>query len=159
MDWNYIYQKNKVLDSHFDQKYLATEPLLFEKNCVELTVEISEFVNETKCFKYWTIKPMKKDEVIEEAADVMMMLLYFYNHLNIDEIKIAKIESNDIIQDINHIFYLSTTIMDDCDRKVLDEIAGYLIGILAKLGLDEKNLLEMCEKKIQKVEQRLKENY
>lgn len=81
MDWNDIYQRNKKLDTHFEQKYLNKEPYYFEKNCLELTVEIGEFVNETKCFKYWTIKKPNKDDMLEECADVIMMLLYCYYHL------------------------------------------------------------------------------
>lgn len=159
MDWNDIYQRNKILDSHFDEKYLETEPLLFEKNCLELTVEIAEFANETKCFKYWTIKPMKKEETLEECADVIMMLLYFYNHLNVSTLNIKKIESSNILKDMNHIFYLSTTLMENCNKEVIDEIFGYLLGIASHLELEEEILINACNKKIDKVEQRLKEDY
>lgn len=159
MNWNDIYDRNKILDSHFDEKYLETEPLLFEKNCLELTVEIAEFANETKCFKYWTVKPMKQEETLEECADVIMMLLYFYNHLNVSKIKVERIESKDILKDFNHIFYLSTTLMEDCKKETLNEIFGYLLGIASNLGLEEEMLLAACDKKIHKVEQRLKEEY
>lgn len=159
MDWNDIYQRNKILDSHFDEKYLESEPLLFEKNCLELTVEIAEFANETKCFKYWTIKPMKKEETLEACADVIMMLLYFYNHLNVSTLNIKKIESSNILKDMNHIFYLSTTLMENCNKEVIDEIFGYLLGIASHLELEEEILINACNKKIDKVEQRLKEDY
>lgn len=124
-----------------------------------MTVEIAEFANETKCFKYWTVKPMKQEETLEECADSIMMILYFYNHLNIPTIEIKVIESSDILKDMNHIFYLSTTLMEDCKKETLDEIFGYLLGIAEKLGLKEDMLLASCNKKIQKVEQRLKEEY
>lgn len=159
MNWNDIYQRNKILDSHFEQKYLDTEPNYFEKNCLELTVEIAEFVNETKCFKYWTIKPMKKEETLEECADVIMMLLYVYNHLGVAKIEVEKIETKDILKDINHIFYLSTTLMENCKQQIVDEIFGYILGIAKHLGLEEELLIEACNKKIEKVEQRLKEDY
>lgn len=159
MNWNNIYQRNKVLDSHFEQKYLETEPNYYEKNCLELTVEIAEFVNETRCFKYWTIKPMDQEAALEECADVIMMVLYFYNYLHISTINIETIESIDILKDINHIFYLSTTLMGECKKEMIDEIFGCLLGIAQKLGLTEEQLIEACNKKIQKVEQRLKSEY
>jgi len=159
MNWNDIYQRNKILDSHFEQKYLDTEPNYFEKNCLELTIEIAEFANETKCFKYWTVKPMKKEETLEECADVIMMLLYAYNHLDVSKIDIRKINSNDILKDFNHIFYLSTTLMENCKKEIVDEIFGYTLGIAESLGLTENMLTEACNKKIEKVEQRLKEEY
>lgn len=49
---------------------------------------------------------MKKEETLEECADCIMMLLYFYNHLNVPTIEIQKIESSNMLKDMNHIFYL-----------------------------------------------------
>lgn len=58
--WENYYQKNKKLDEEFNSKYQENEPEFYEKNCIELLVEIGEFINETKCFKYWSIKPLIK---------------------------------------------------------------------------------------------------
>lgn len=159
MDWNDIYQRNKKLDTHFEQKYLNKEPYYFEKNCLELTVEIGEFVNETKCFKYWTIKKPNKDDMLEECADVIMMLLYCYNHLKVPTIDVRSRECMDILKDINHIFYLSTTLMNEAKKVTIDDIFSYVLGIANKLGLKEKELIVSCNKKIDKVEERLNSDY
>lgn len=141
MNWNDIYQRNKVLDSHFEQKYFDTEPNYFEKNCLELTVEIAEFANETKCFKYWTVKKPNQEDMLEECADVIMMLLYVYNYLKVSNIEIEKRESKDILKDINHIFYLSTTLMENCKQEIVNEVFEYVLGIASGLGLEESMLL------------------
>lgn len=49
--------------------------------------------------------------------------------------------------------------MEDCKKETLDEIFGYLLGMIEQLGLEEGMLIKACEEKIKKVEQRLKENY
>ena len=87
MNWNEIYIKNKRLDDIFFEKFKNDEKM-FEKNCIELLVEIGEFANESRCFKYWSNKSMKKEETLEELADCIMICLYFYNYLNIDKVKI-----------------------------------------------------------------------
>lgn len=78
-DFEKIYLNNKRLDDIFMEKYEKTEPQLFEKNCLEFLTELGEFANETKCFKYWSIKKPKKDEMLEEFADCITMILYFFN--------------------------------------------------------------------------------
>ena len=38
--WENYYQKNKKLDEEFNSKYQENEPEFYEKNCIELLVEI-----------------------------------------------------------------------------------------------------------------------
>ena len=159
MNWNDIYYRNKKLDKIFYQKFKSDDKM-FEKNCIELLVEIGEFANESKCFKYWSNKPMKKDETLEELADCIMMSLYFFNYLNIDNIQIKKYNfSNDIIICLNDIFTLSTALINNISEKLVIKIFNYLIYIGKLIGLTEKEINEACLKKINKQEKRLEEGY
>lgn len=54
--WYEIYAENKRLDEIFINRYKESDPEFVRKNGIEFLVELGEFVNETKCFKYWTIK-------------------------------------------------------------------------------------------------------
>lgn len=45
--WGNYYQENKKLDEKFNSQYQKNEPEFYEKNCIELLVEIGEFINET----------------------------------------------------------------------------------------------------------------
>ena len=76
--YNDIYRKNKKLDDIFMNKYMDTESSYYEKNCLELIVEIGELANESKCFKYWTVKKPDKELVLEEFADTLLMILYMF---------------------------------------------------------------------------------
>ena len=64
--YNDIYNRNKKLDDIFMNKYFNIESKYYEKNCLELIVELCELANETKCFKYWTVKKPDKELVLEE---------------------------------------------------------------------------------------------
>ena len=77
--YNEIYNRNKKLDDIFMNKYFNIESKYYEKNCLELIVELCELANETKCFKYWTVKKPDKEMVLEEFADSLMMILYMFN--------------------------------------------------------------------------------
>lgn len=159
MNWNDIYIKNKKLDDIFYQKF-KNDDKMFEKNCIELIVEIAEFANESRCFKYWSNKPMKKEETLEELADCIMMSLYFFNYLNIDKVNIKMYNfSSDILICLNDIFKLSTLLIDNINEEIITKIFSYLIYIGNLLNLEEKEIYEACLKKISKQEKRLEEGY
>ena len=159
MNWNDIYIKNKRLDDIFFEKFKNDEKM-FEKNCIELIVEIAEFANESRCFKYWSNKPMKKEETLEELADCIMICLYFYNYLNIDKVKIKTYDfSSDILVCLNDIFKLSTLLIDNIDEEIVIKIFSYLIYIGSLVNLEEKEIYEACLRKIEKQEKRLEEGY
>ena len=159
MNWNEIYIKNKRLDDIFFEKFKNDEKM-FEKNCIELLVEIGEFANESRCFKYWSNKSMKKEETLEELADCIMICLYFYNYLNIDKVKIKTYDfSSDILVCLNEIFKLSTLLIDNIDEEIVIKIFSYLIYIGSLVNLEEKEIYEACLKKIEKQEKRLEEGY
>ena len=91
------YQRNKQLDKMYEEKYGSIDNKCYEKNCLELIVEICELCNESKCFKYWTIKKPNKELVLEEFADSLMMILYMFNTYNIDKIDFVDIDMCDDI--------------------------------------------------------------
>lgn len=159
MNWNEIYIKNKRLDDIFFEKFKNDEKM-FEKNCIELIVEIAEFANESRCFKYWSNKSMKKEETLEELADCIMVCLYFYNYLNIDEVKIKTYDfSSDVLICLNDVFELSTLLIDNVNEKIVIKIFSYLIYIGSLINLEEKEIYEACLRKIEKQEKRLEEGY
>ena len=80
-----LYKKNMVLDDMFASKYSDDEQL-YEKNCLEFVVEVGELANESKCFKYWSIKKPNRDNLLEEYADCLLMNLYFFNEYKIKDI-------------------------------------------------------------------------
>ena len=159
MNWNDIYVKNKKLDDIFFEKF-KNDDKMFEKNCIELLVEIGEFANESRCFKYWSNKSMIREETLEELADCIMICLYFYNYLNIDKVKIKTYDfSSDILVCLNDIFKLSTLLIDNIDEEIVIKIFSYLIYIGSLVNLEEKEIYEACLKKIEKQEKRLEEGY
>ena len=74
-----LYERNKILDSEFMNKYISVDKELHKKNCLELIVELGELANETRCFKYWSVKEANRDMVLEEYADCLLMVLYMFN--------------------------------------------------------------------------------
>ena len=159
--WENYYQKNKKLDEEFNSKYQENEPEFYEKNCIELLVEIGEFINETKCFKYWSIKSPNKEKMLEELADCLNMIFYFYGLLNLDitDFTNTKIEKNRLKQ-INHIYNLSTNLFNNLNEQDIKNIFVNLLDFAYSLDIQEEELLEKLEEKHQITYNRLEDtNY
>lgn len=159
--WENYYQKNKKLDEEFNSKYQENEPEFYEKNCIELLIEIGEFINETKCFKYWSIKSPNKEKMLEELADCLNMIFYFYGLLNLDitDFTNTKIEKNRLKQ-INHIYNLSTNLFNNLNEQDIKNIFVNLLDFAYSLDIQEEELLEKLEEKHQIIYNRLEDtNY
>lgn len=160
--YNDIYNRNKKLDDIFMSKYIDTEDKLYEKNCLELIVELCELANESKCFKYWTVKKPDKELVLEEFADSLLMVLYMFNTYNVECVSTIDVDmSNDILYEFNMIIRMCTNLMDrdNIDDMYLKEIFTRLIHIGKLLGLNDNEIVDACYKKIIKNEERLSSDY
>lgn len=157
--WNSLYENNKRLDRIFVDKYKNDERL-FEKNCIELLVEISEFANETKVFKYWTIKKPNKEKMLEEYADVITMILTFYNELDLGIKDLEDdLEETDILILLKEIYSMSIELMDSFKENLLERLFKKIIYIGTILEFKEQEVLNVIERKQKIIEERLNSDY
>lgn len=157
--WNLVYKENIMLDSMFDQKYSDLNDM-YNKNCIELLIEFGEFINETKCFKYWTTKKPNIENVYEEAADVICMILYFYNYYNIESVKSSRMHmSNDVIYEINTLYNEMTKLLVKGNSTCTKKIFIRFIHICKLLNMSEEEIVNACYKKININRERLNSDY
>lgn len=155
-----IYERNKELDHIFMKKYEAQEPLYFEKNCIEFLVEFGEFVNETKCFKYWTIKKPKMEDVYEELADCITIILTMYYVLKIDITDLKEHhKSTNVLEVINHIYSEGSKLMTKLNEDLVKDILANLFYLAELLELDKEEIYRVLTYKQDKVEERLNSDY
>lgn len=159
--WNELFIENKKLDDIYVEKYSKTVKDYHIKNCMGFIIELGEFVNETKCFKYWTIKKTNMDDLLEELADCFQMILCLYHHYGINNIRLFKDErmSNDLITCINDTFRLSTELIPNGNKELCETIFNYLYHISKLLELKDEDILDACFKKIEKNKDRLASDY
>ena len=160
--YNDIYNRNKKLDDIFMNKYMDAEKKYYEKNCLELIVELCELANESKCFKYWPVKKPNKELVLEEFADSLLMVFYMFNTYNIDSVSTIDVDmSDDVLELFNILIRMCTNLMDrdNVDELFLKGIFTKLIHIGKLLELSDDEIINACYKKIIKNEERLSSDY
>lgn len=154
-NWEFLYKNNTKLDKIFNDKY-SSDKNMYYKNCIEFLVELGEFINETKCFKYWSIKKPNREDMLEELADVITMLMYFYNELNFEfEIIEYNKDNDDLLSLVNDTYYLGSKLYKEASKKLLDKIFKNIINISIILEIEEKEILDSLNNKQKKVEERL----
>ena len=157
---NKLYQRNKELDHIFISKYQEKEPRYFEKNCIEFLVEFGEFVNETKCFKYWSIKKTKMEDVYEELADCITMTLTMYYVLDLEiDTLVEHHKSKNILEVINHIYSQGSKLMTKINETLVKDILSNLFYLADLLELDKEEIYRVLTYKQDKVEERLNSDY
>jgi dimeric dUTPase (all-alpha-NTP-PPase superfamily) len=71
-----LFEMQKALDQHIEEKHDLQEEDLFNRKVLALLVELGELANETRCFKFWSIKPSSvKSVVLEEFVDGIHFIL------------------------------------------------------------------------------------
>ena len=127
--WEDILKRNTKIDEIFIKKYEDNEPNYFEKNCLSLITEIAEFLNETKCFKYWSIKNPDKDKLKEEYADALIMTLSMFNYLNINLELVEHSKTSNILEIFNELFKDASNIMNKDILSVKKSVFKFNIHI------------------------------
>jgi dimeric dUTPase (all-alpha-NTP-PPase superfamily) len=71
-----LYTMQRGLDAHIQNNHQLQEDNLSEKKILALLVEIGELANETRCFKFWSLKPpASKEKILEEFVDGIHFIL------------------------------------------------------------------------------------
>lgn len=83
-----------ALDKHIETKHdLFTENLV-ERKILALLVELGELANETRCFKFWSLKgPSDKETILAEYVDG----IHFILSLGIEKGFIPKVELRSLL--------------------------------------------------------------
>ena len=90
MELKKLFQMQRALDSHIEEKHELENEDLFDRKVLALLVEIGELANETRCFKFWSVKPSSpKDVVLEEFVDGVHFILSLGIECGFDQESIA----------------------------------------------------------------------
>ncbi|AMX82661.1 dUTPase [Geobacillus subterraneus] len=76
MNWTLLYDMQRMLDERIEAEHGLVQEDLFSRKMLAFLVELGELANETRCFKFWSVKPSSPTEkVLEEYVDGLHFLL------------------------------------------------------------------------------------
>ena len=160
-DLKEIYQESKRLDSLFGEQNDLFSDEIIEKNILELLVEFGELANETRCFKYWSIKPMSDKEVIlEEYIDCLFMILCFCNMTNVsmDEAFPTATQEN-IVGTFLTLYKDGLNLKKNLPKEIVKQLLVNILYLADLLNFQYEDIKKGVSKKSLIIKKRFKENY
>lgn len=99
-----LFEMQSALDRYIEENHQLQDENLFDRKVLALLVEIGELANETRSFKFWSVKPSSEKKVIlEEFVDGIHFILSLGLECDFQN-QGLKIEKEASTQDINEQF-------------------------------------------------------
>ncbi|WP_010174115.1 dUTP diphosphatase [Bacillus coahuilensis] len=90
MNLSSLFTMQRALDTYIEEHHHLKEENLFSKKLLALQVEIAELANETRCFKFWSLKDSSPRTVIlEEFVDGVHFILSLGLELGVKEMELG----------------------------------------------------------------------
>lgn len=161
-DLTNIYKETKYLDDLFALRYGMKNPEIVRKNRLELLVEFGELANETRCFKYWSVKQIgEKEKVLEEYIDCLFMILYFCNitGVSLDEEFPTIDNNNDIIKTFLNIYRCAANLDEMPNKEDIKRILAESLYLANLLGFTIDDLERKTKTKSEIIQKRFNMEY
>lgn len=143
--WNELIVLQNSLDKRILQEKGLLEIETINHRFLALLVELSEFTNEERSFKYWSSKPgSQKDKLLSEYVDCLHFIISLSISLKID---LSKYEFNnifdeDLIQLIINTFNQILISQKKSEQKDFYLLCDYFLSIANKLNFTNDDIYE-----------------
>jgi dimeric dUTPase (all-alpha-NTP-PPase superfamily) len=151
----------KALDARIFTQHDTSRDATRIDRCLALCVEIGELANETRCFKYWSVRDASpKDVLLEELEDSIHFLLSLGIDLNDTSEYIEGIDDHEYLSQTFLAFYrASAKLTESFNMKNYLACFSFICVLAEKLAFSESDLIEYYLRKNQKNHQRQDTNY
>ena len=155
------YQKQKELDAYIQKEHHETYLSTTKKRMLALLVELGEFANETRCFKFWSLKgPSPKEVILDEYADGLHFFFSLGIPLRCEDFQIGEIKEDlPLTEQILLVYQKIASLSESYDRAHYFSAFASYWDLLGGLGYTIEEALAAYEKKLVVNYQRQENHY
>ena len=130
------------LDEYIKNNHELTSDELFEKKILALFVELGELANETRCFKFWSVKnPSPRETILEEYVDG----IHFILSLGLDaEFVIEQVDhqpfKGELTDLFNQLYRAIDYYRDDRTKVTYLTVFGLFLTLGSELGFTDEEI-------------------
>lgn len=163
MELQKIFTMQKGLDSYIEKKHGLEKEDLFDKKVLALLVELGELANETRCFKFWSIKsPPPREVILEEFVDGVHFIASLgiecgYDNLEVVEGK--KGMNRGMTEQFLRVFQAVETFRTSKEKSHYVDVWEEYLNLAILLGFSEEEIKNGYVSKNEVNYQRQKDNY
>ncbi len=156
-----LYEVQDELDSRIFDNHHVDRPSTYIDRMLALLVEIAECANETRCFKFWSVKKASDQEVIaQEYVDGIHFLLSLGIDLDMGVTEIESVELDSTLSDqFIGVFEAVIALSKNFSEENYEKAFAVYLGIACKLGLSAETITQHYQDKNKTNHKRQDENY
>ncbi|HHX07416.1 MAG TPA: dUTPase [Erysipelothrix sp.] len=154
-------QLQQQLDQHILDNHQLTRIETTQRRILALLVELAESANETRCFKFWSLKSSSDLSVIEEElSDV----LHFIISLNLNlENPLTSIELTVTTQELTPLFlqtfHQALRLSEELNQENIAQVLNSFFNLVLSIGSSPQALLQAYVEKNEINHQRQEQQY
>ena len=148
-----LYESQRKLDVFINKKHKTNYKKSFFSRMLAFVVEIGEFANETRCFKYWSLnKKISKQKILEEYIDGLHFLLSIGIPLKFDkkmsfQITKPSMKKLNLVKKILKIYYETIKLVDNYNFYQYKKVLKNYLEISYFLNLSLNEIIKIYNKK------------
>lgn len=162
MDVQKLFEMQKGLDSYIESKHgLQNEPLL-KKKVLAFLVELGELANETRCFKFWSVKPPSERKIIlEEYVDGLHFLLSIGIEMDVTTLPVLNVEAleEDVTSQFLQLFQDISRMNEQMTQDEYTQLFTRYVGLGLSLQFTMEEIYDAYMSKNEVNHQRQNEGY
>ncbi|KXH87219.1 dUTP diphosphatase [Sporosarcina sp. HYO08] len=138
-----LFQMQQQLDA-FIQQSREGQQNVFEEKGLALLVELAELANETRCFKFWSLKGASEKEVIlEEYVDSIHFILSLGIEKGFNSLE--EWPKGEVVGQLTHLFLKTNQVinqfLDQQTKEAYEQIWIHYGAIAKKLGFTNEDII------------------
>ena len=132
IDLTPLFPLQAALDEEIAVTHNIDYPSTFSRRLLSLLVELGEFANETRCFKYWSLKgPSPKEKILDEYADGLHFLLSLGIPLGVTTYKhYFKVEEKDLTSALLNVYKEAIKLREEYTPEQYAKTFGAYLNII-----------------------------
>lgn len=137
-----LYELQNELDQRIFNEHQITREETLTKRSLALLVELGELANETRCFKFWSLKEASSlDVILEEYADGIHFLLSLGIDLKDRCQEIEEVEVSGSLSDAFLMVYdLTNILLTKFSLENYYTLFGVYLSLAKMLGFNEEDI-------------------
>ncbi len=162
---DHLFPLQRELDERIAERHGSSYGKTMRERLLAFLVELGEFANETRCFKFWSLKgPSPKERILEEYADGLHFLLSLGAGLGVESYSHSfREEGNSLTEQILLCYSLAGELVEEGEegmdpRKYALLFSSYL-NLLPILGYEFEEAEESYMRKREENFRRQEEGY
>ena len=150
IDVSALFPLQASLDEEIHKLHHESYESTSHKRILALLVELGEFANETRCFKFWSLKgPSPKETILDEYADALHFFLSLGVYLGVKEMKSDfRPRYDNLVDQLELVFREVSSLSEKLDVISYKKAFSDFLNILSLLGYNEEDAIAAYKKKL-----------